>query len=254
MHVLECHAMGVPLGDARCTERHMPLGRIARLDWGHNKVLERMIMYEKRIESSLHRTMNELTRHQMIRRVESEDEQTEPAKGGAPNEAVIKTFDSSALEGPIRDDRIRLREQQTREYWDRVMKREMEAEQQAELKKQGQYAGHQPGIYTLDTRTMNIEKQNDLEKQSQFRKAETNGKTFPNKELRTLFCIQPPVKQTQSEPISRHNPMIRSGSNTYESAGYSPQGSSYFSCAGRRWMLKCTVIGVDGMYLLEQNA
>jgi len=93
-------------------------------------------MYEKRIESSLNRTMNELTRHQMIRRVEMQDEQIEQAE---PNEVVIKTFDRTALEGPIRDDRIRLRERQTMEFWDRAMMREEAAQQQAELKKQSQY-------------------------------------------------------------------------------------------------------------------
>jgi hypothetical protein len=176
MHVLECHAMGVPLGDARCTERHMPLGRIARLDWGHNKVLERMIMYEKRIESSLNKTMNELTRHQVIRRVEGQEE--EEKEQPAPNEKVIKAFDPSAMEGPIRDDHIRMRERETNEYWDRAFARQIEAEKQAELKKQGQDAGQQPEIYTLDTRTMKIEKQKDSKKQSQSQVRTYDAKAF----------------------------------------------------------------------------
>ena len=142
MHVMECHAMGVPLGDARCTDSHLPLGRVARLDWAGNKVLERMVMYEKRIESSLHKTMNELTRHQMIRRVEMLEEEIEQP---APNQAVLKALDPSALNGPIRDDHTSLRERQTAASWDRALMREKAAENQpelekrADLKKQSQY-------------------------------------------------------------------------------------------------------------------
>jgi hypothetical protein len=41
---MECHGMGVPLGDERCLSSHLTLGRVARLDWAHDKSLERMIM------------------------------------------------------------------------------------------------------------------------------------------------------------------------------------------------------------------
>src|SRR4030042_385962 len=73
MHVLATQAQGVPLGDPRCTDRHLPLGRVARLDWSSSKVLERMMIYEKRIESSLHKTMDELKKYQIMRRIEYQD-------------------------------------------------------------------------------------------------------------------------------------------------------------------------------------
>jgi len=63
----------VPLSDPRCTDRHLPLGRVARLDWSSSKVLERMMIYEKRIESSLHKTMDELKKYQIMRRIEYQD-------------------------------------------------------------------------------------------------------------------------------------------------------------------------------------
>jgi hypothetical protein len=134
LHGMECHALGVPLGDERCLVSHLPLGRVARLDWAGSKVLERMIMYERRIESSLNRTMNELKSHQKIRRSEKEDTEKEKA---APNEAVLKAFEPSALNRTTYDDPLtRRRERQTREYWDRFVARYMEAERNRELERQ----------------------------------------------------------------------------------------------------------------------
>jgi len=134
---MECLALGVPLGDERCMSDHLPLGRVARLDWGHDKVLERMMMYEKRIESSLHKTMNELKSHQKIRRSEKQDAEKEKS---APNEAVLEAFDPSALNRKTYDDpHTRLREKQTREFWDRVNMRQMIEEQRADLEKQSQF-------------------------------------------------------------------------------------------------------------------
>jgi hypothetical protein len=72
MHVLATQAQGVPLGDPRCTEDHLPLGRVARLDWSSSRVLERMMIYEKRIESSFHKTMDELKKYQIMRQVEQQ--------------------------------------------------------------------------------------------------------------------------------------------------------------------------------------
>jgi hypothetical protein len=126
--------MGVPLGDERCLSSHLPLGRAARLDWAHDKSLERMIMYERRIESSLNRTMNELKIHQKIRRSECEDAEKEQA---APNQAILKAFDPSALNRETYADPLtRRREEQTRQYWDRVAMRQMEAEERSKLEKQ----------------------------------------------------------------------------------------------------------------------
>ena len=137
MHTMECHAMGVPLGDERCLSSHLPLGRVARLDWAGSKVIERMIMYERRIELSLHRTMNELKSHKKIRRSECEDTKKEQP---APNEAILKAFEPSALNRETYADPLtRRRERQTREYWDRVAMRQMEAEKRSNFEKQTQF-------------------------------------------------------------------------------------------------------------------
>ena len=84
MHVLATQAQGVPLGDPRCLEDHLPLGRIARIDFSCNRVLERMMMCEKWIESSFNNTMNELKKYQLMRQVEQqyvEQELLEPEPG-----------------------------------------------------------------------------------------------------------------------------------------------------------------------------
>jgi hypothetical protein len=133
LRILESHGMGVPLGDERCLSSHLPLGRVARLDWAHDKSLERMIMYERRIESSLNRTMKELKSHQKIRRSGCEDAEKEQA---APNEAILKAFAPSALNRETYADPLtRRRERQTSEYWDRVARRQMEAEERSKLEK-----------------------------------------------------------------------------------------------------------------------
>jgi len=52
----------------------LPLGRIANSDWSCNRVLDRMLMYERRIENSFHKTMHELERQKLIRQVEQQYE------------------------------------------------------------------------------------------------------------------------------------------------------------------------------------
>jgi len=50
----------------------LPLGRISTSDWSCNRVLDRMLMYERRIENSLHKTLRELERQKLIRQVEQQ--------------------------------------------------------------------------------------------------------------------------------------------------------------------------------------
>jgi hypothetical protein len=71
--VLTCHAQGIPLGDKRCTSGHLPLGRAAKADWGCCRVLERMFMYERRIELSMTRILREFKKQQIIHQLEQQD-------------------------------------------------------------------------------------------------------------------------------------------------------------------------------------
>jgi hypothetical protein len=78
---LDCEDQGIPLGDPRRTPGHLPLGRIVNSDWPVYKTLERLSLYERRIETSFFRTMKELERRQSIReakQAEAGDEQSAP--------------------------------------------------------------------------------------------------------------------------------------------------------------------------------
>jgi len=61
---------GIRPGDPRYALDDLPLGRIAISDWSHSKVLDRMLMYERRIENSVIKIMKELKRFQVMRRIE----------------------------------------------------------------------------------------------------------------------------------------------------------------------------------------
>ncbi len=51
---------------------HILLGRLAVDDWSSNRVVDRMMMYERRIESSMYRAMRELERFQKARKAEQD--------------------------------------------------------------------------------------------------------------------------------------------------------------------------------------
>ena len=71
---------GIRPGDPRFDLDDLPLGRIAISDWANSRVLDRMLMYERRIESSMIKIMKELKRFQVMRRIELQDaEKIEPS-------------------------------------------------------------------------------------------------------------------------------------------------------------------------------
>ena len=51
----------------------LPLGRIGNEDFAVCRIIDKMLLYEKRIESSLNRAMKELKRFQTIRRIERQE-------------------------------------------------------------------------------------------------------------------------------------------------------------------------------------
>ncbi len=66
--------------DMKAPEPRLALGRVAKKDWANNRVLERLMMYERRIESSMFRTMNKLKQLQVMRRMEKPAEEEMPAE------------------------------------------------------------------------------------------------------------------------------------------------------------------------------
>ena len=66
-----CQAKAISPDDPRASQEPLILGRITTKLWSNNsRLIERLFMHERRIESSLFRTMRELKRLQIMRRIE----------------------------------------------------------------------------------------------------------------------------------------------------------------------------------------
>jgi hypothetical protein len=75
-----CYNEGIRPGDPRFNSEHLALGRIATSDWANCRILDRMMLYERRIESSTIKIMKELKRFQTMRRIELQNaEKIEPS-------------------------------------------------------------------------------------------------------------------------------------------------------------------------------
>jgi hypothetical protein len=68
---------GIYRGDPRRDLDDLPLGRIATNDFAYCRVIDRMLMYERRIENSLHKTLRELERRQLIRQFHQQEVEQE---------------------------------------------------------------------------------------------------------------------------------------------------------------------------------
>jgi len=81
LNMVKWHAKGVKLGDSRYVISHLQLGRVASSDWCNCRVLDRMMLYERRIENSMIKMMNELKKREIMRRIEYQDgeQQYEPS-------------------------------------------------------------------------------------------------------------------------------------------------------------------------------
>ena len=79
----ECYYLnqGIRPEDPRFDLDRLPLGRIATNDWSNGMVLDRMMMYERRIENSVIKMMKELKRFQTIHQIEWQEveKQREPS-------------------------------------------------------------------------------------------------------------------------------------------------------------------------------
>jgi hypothetical protein len=77
-------------GDSNPADEDLALGRAVVKDFAHARVLDRLLMYERRIEHSLYRTMAELRRQRLSRELEP------PAAGPMQERA------SAGCRGPVR--------------------------------------------------------------------------------------------------------------------------------------------------------
>jgi hypothetical protein len=70
-------------GDASASNGDLVLGRVAIKDYSNSRVLDRLLMYERRIENSMFKTINELQRLRLIRELEEANAVDEEFKGDA---------------------------------------------------------------------------------------------------------------------------------------------------------------------------
>ncbi|TKJ33686.1 MAG: hypothetical protein CEE38_20080 [Planctomycetes bacterium B3_Pla] len=69
----KCYKMSLPQDIVRFYHEDKGLGCIAIDDFAHSRVLERLLMYEQRIEQSLDKTMTKLKKLQLMRKMEAND-------------------------------------------------------------------------------------------------------------------------------------------------------------------------------------
>jgi len=81
-NMMKWHAKGVKLGDPRYVIGHLQLGRVASSDWCNCRILDRMMLYERRIENSMTKMLREFKKQQIMRRIEQNDISYNQAVGG----------------------------------------------------------------------------------------------------------------------------------------------------------------------------
>ena len=91
-----CRNQGIRPGDPRFDLDLLPLGRIATSDWSNCSVLDRMMLYERRIENSLYKTINRLKQYQAIRQ-QKPDETSKPSPS-AKDEAAERRAPAENLD------------------------------------------------------------------------------------------------------------------------------------------------------------
>ncbi|MCX5643479.1 MAG: hypothetical protein NTZ17_02165 [Phycisphaerae bacterium] len=75
-----------PAGEAGRDDAELTLGRVVVRDYSNARVLDRLLMYERRIEHSLYRTMGELRKQRLMREMEPSKEGAVPEGGLAGSE------------------------------------------------------------------------------------------------------------------------------------------------------------------------
>ncbi|MGE5296696.1 MAG: hypothetical protein ACM3VT_17895 [Solirubrobacterales bacterium] len=90
-------------------DREAELGRAVVEDFGGARVLDRLLMYERRIESSLYRTMAELRREREARQA-AETEEVSPSKvelatdPGSATTEKLASFSENSVRAPVSND------------------------------------------------------------------------------------------------------------------------------------------------------
>jgi hypothetical protein len=135
---------GIRPDDPRFDLDGLPLGRIGNEDFAVCRILDKMLLYERRIESSLNRAMKELKRFQTIRRVEWQ-EVTKKNKSFSYKDPFLAEAATRFSSGENHSD-LKKQSQDDRSAFG-VQRSELD-----ELKKQSQFAAAElsASLYTED--------------------------------------------------------------------------------------------------------
>ena len=88
--------------DTRGAGPEMVLGRAIIKDFANSRVLDKLMLYERRIENSLHKTMRELERLQLIRQLQQQEaEQEIEPEQTIPSTALRACLEPVERTGPI---------------------------------------------------------------------------------------------------------------------------------------------------------
>ncbi len=161
----------------------LALGRLAIKDFSNERVLERLLMYERRIENSLYKTVLELQRLNLIKKM-------------TPDQPQPTSHESRVIPSPDRKEGDKFQPTTNEPRFIPSPDRKEGDNSQAPI--------HEP-------RTTNDE-QSFYAKQTQSAGDPNEHITSDNNQLQKSAAAQPPKKQTQSNPIyGRHFDKLSAG-------------------------------------------
>jgi hypothetical protein len=91
--------------DCMIEEETLPLGRVATKKWSNNvKILEKLLMHKRRLESSFYRTMTKLKKLQIMRRIEWEASEEKSVAQSPADQVHNRDFVKQSHSKPHRND------------------------------------------------------------------------------------------------------------------------------------------------------
>jgi len=156
--------------DPRAGGLDLLLGWATRYDFSNSRVLDRLLLYERRIENSMVRMMKELKRFQVMRRIELQnvEKQIEPSTSLRDEDATQST-PARAIPIPINDNR------------DEAATRRAPAYKMDDLKKQSQSAA----VHDITKSCMQGVYDDNLACGAEENKANSSGQSMPERNCRT---------------------------------------------------------------------
>ena len=98
-----CYKEGISPDDPRFASDYLALGRIAIIDWEYSKTIDRLLLYERRIENSLYKTINRLKQYQVIRQMQRDEAVKQESARAIPKACGVEAATRRAPEYTLDD-------------------------------------------------------------------------------------------------------------------------------------------------------